>query len=275
MDPILVPTDLSSRSDRAVMRAAHLATLLGANLHVLHVADDDLPPGLADRRAQEAEALLDRMIEGDARLSEMKPKISVMTGDVAPVVARVAAERSVGLVVLGSHRNRGVGELLGEPTLSRILRAVRTPVLVAVGGPEKDYRRVIVGWDGSPASYRAFELTRTIAPDASVELLGAWHEPFIAGPYGMVAVSDSGSKELRGQIADAAETLSTDGHRVTAEVLVGGPGEVLLRQAHDEEADLMAVGRHARSGLTRFLMGDTARNVALYGACDVLVAPPT
>ncbi|CUH27190.1 universal stress protein UspE [Jannaschia seosinensis] len=275
MDTILVTTDLSARSDRAIARAAQLATDLGAELHILHVSDDDLPAALVDRRSHEAETALEHMVAEDDKLSVLKPKISVLRGGAAGVIGRVVAERSIGLVVLGSHRNRGLGEILGEPTLSRILRAIKVPALVAVGRADQTYRSAIVGWDESPASEQAFNLTRKIAPDASVELLGAWHEPFIAGPYGMVEVADSGIQTLQTQVDAAAERLSTDGRRVSGKAMSGGPGDVLLRQAKSENVDLVAIGRHARSGLTRLIMGDTARNVALFGECDVLVAPPS
>ena len=46
MKRILVATDLSSRSELAVMRAAVLAKARNAELTVLNVLDDDQPPVL-------------------------------------------------------------------------------------------------------------------------------------------------------------------------------------------------------------------------------------
>lgn len=46
MKRILVATDLSSRSELAVMRAAALAKARNAELTVLNVLDDDQPPVL-------------------------------------------------------------------------------------------------------------------------------------------------------------------------------------------------------------------------------------
>ncbi|MCI3953055.1 MAG: universal stress protein UspA, partial [Burkholderiales bacterium] len=48
MRMILVGTDLSSRSDRALHRAAFLARQFKARLLLLHVVDDDQPPALVD-----------------------------------------------------------------------------------------------------------------------------------------------------------------------------------------------------------------------------------
>ena len=58
MSRILVATDLSARSDRAVERAFLLAGQAGASLTILHVVDADLPSRIADRQADDARALI-------------------------------------------------------------------------------------------------------------------------------------------------------------------------------------------------------------------------
>ncbi len=276
MDPVLVATDLSARSDRAVTRAAHVAKARGAELHILHVADDDLPAAILQRRSEEAEAVLATMVEGTDALAGLSPKLHVEVGDIAPLVAKTANAAEAGLIVLGSHRGRGLGELLGAPTLTRIMRAVERPILIAVGRPDKAYGKVMVGWDHSSASRKAFDLARDVAPEAAVELLHAWHDPYLAGPYGfdMGAVSSAAGREWADQMRDAVKELQMDGATVTGEAAVGAPAPALLRHAEETSADLIAVGRHARSGVARFLLGETAIRAAMHATCDVLIAPP-
>ena len=48
MKKILVTTDLSARSDRAVLRAIKLAEEFNSKLTILHVIDDQIPRGLID-----------------------------------------------------------------------------------------------------------------------------------------------------------------------------------------------------------------------------------
>ena len=51
---LLVATDLSARSDRAVERTLLLARQMRAGLTILHVVEADRPGGISDRRRDEA-----------------------------------------------------------------------------------------------------------------------------------------------------------------------------------------------------------------------------
>ena len=49
MDRLLLATDFSTRSDRALRRAALIADKSGAAITLLHVIDDDQPKYLIER----------------------------------------------------------------------------------------------------------------------------------------------------------------------------------------------------------------------------------
>jgi nucleotide-binding universal stress UspA family protein len=54
----------------------------------------------------------------------------------------------------------------------------------------------------------------------------------------------------------------------------GLPGEVIVDQASEIDADLIVVGTHRGvGGLTRMLLGSTARYVTQHAGCPVLVVP--
>jgi nucleotide-binding universal stress UspA family protein len=56
----------------------------------------------------------------------------------------------------------------------------------------------------------------------------------------------------------------------------GLPGEVIVDQAREIDADLIVVGTHRGvGGLTRMLLGSTARYVTQHAGCPVLVVPIT
>jgi nucleotide-binding universal stress UspA family protein len=48
MKKILVATDLSSRADRAILRAVKLAKNYKAHLTIVHIIDEDSPKGLLE-----------------------------------------------------------------------------------------------------------------------------------------------------------------------------------------------------------------------------------
>ncbi|WP_179379549.1 universal stress protein [Jannaschia marina] len=275
MTPILVATDLSARSDRAVQRAADLARGLGAELHILHVIDDEIPASFLRRRCEEAEATIRSMVKGSEVLAALDPRIDVEAGHPPRVIASATAERDVGLLVLGTHRSRGLRDLVGVPSLCRVLRAVEVPVLIAVGEPVS-YGTVVVGYDFSPAAATATDLARRLAPDARLRLVHAWQDTMVGARSlrGIEAVTRAEQDSIDRRLAEVVGTLEPGGMEVSADRVTGGPEAALLQAAERPDIDLLALGRHARSGLARFFLGDTAEAMALEAPCDVLIATP-
>ena len=52
---------------------------------------------------------------------------------------------------------------------------------------------------------------------------------------------------------------------------IGPPGEVITNAANEQKADLIVVGTHGRTGLSRFLIGSVAAETIRNASCDVLV----
>ncbi|TFH46457.1 MAG: universal stress protein [Lysobacterales bacterium] len=119
---ILVATDASPASNRAINLAADMAGKYGATLHLLYaVRDMQLPPEL--RKMAEVEKIagarsdvldfVGQKILGDAKTRAMKKctgavKTSLEHGDPATVILRYAKRRQIDLIVIGT---RGLGQV--------------------------------------------------------------------------------------------------------------------------------------------------------------------
>ena len=121
---ILVATDASPASNRAINLAADMAAKYGATLHLLYaVREMQLPPELKKMAEVEKIAgartdVLDfvgKKILGDAETRATKKgasavKSSLEHGDPATVILRYAKRRKVDLIVIGT---RGLGQVQG------------------------------------------------------------------------------------------------------------------------------------------------------------------
>ncbi|SFI21007.1 universal stress protein [Jannaschia pohangensis] len=279
MGPIIAATDLSPRSDIALHRAAQIARATGAPLQIVHILDDEMPAAVLNDQAEVLDHSLRTIVAAMDDVASLSPQIDVEVGHVARLLPKIATDRGASLIVLGSHRGRGLADLFGSPTLSRVMGAVGVPILVAVTEPVMPWKKAIVGWDFSPAAEAAARLAVSLAPDVTLSLLHAWADPGLAGPYafemGGVA-SGQTMQQLKGSLEEASKALghAPDVDGIPHDALVGNPAEVILRQARAERPDVLVIGRHARSGIVRVLMGDTAARAALHAPCDVLIAPP-
>ena len=270
MTPILAATDLSDHSERAVLRAAAIARAEGRPLRVVSIAGGDADASSALTHMDRAQDALDAMLERP-ELAGLDASAVADAGEPAAMVARAARDARAALVVLGSHANRGLGELGRAPTAVRIVRALSCPALVAVAPADRVWRRAVIGWDGSSASSAALALAARLAPEAALTVCQAHHEP-LGGPEAEGRTAEW-ARRARAALDEAMpEALAP--RLAEPELLLGGPVRVLLDLAGEGGADLLAVGRHARSGLMRTILGETSTELMLQAPCDVLVAPP-
>jgi nucleotide-binding universal stress UspA family protein len=132
-------------------------------------------------------------------------------------------------------------------------------------------RTILHPTDFSDYSQGAFEMACALARDYSAELLLVHVVPpaHVFAPDG-IAVSfpveepyDVHARLARLHADDS--DVKTD-HRV----LDGDPTEQILKVARDANADLIVMGTHGSSGLTRLLMGSVAEHVMRKAPCPVL-----
>ncbi|SFF97795.1 Nucleotide-binding universal stress protein, UspA family [Halopelagius inordinatus] len=135
------------------------------------------------------------------------------------------------------------------------------------------YRTILLPTDGNPparaALDRAIELAQTY--DATLRVVSVVN----LGDAGILSPEtvpvDGVRQSLRGRaeqiVGDAVERAREAGVRAESEVVVGVPHVEILDAA--EDADLVVMGTHGRSGLKRALIGSVTERVVR--RCDAPV----
>ncbi len=146
-------------------------------------------------------------------------------------------------------------------------RIERSPRLVSAEPPQEsaDGVTVLVGVDGSPESDAALRAVLDLLPGRLGRLIAAE----------VVDYDAADSDDWRGRQAAArahfADVHTACGQRnVECEVLAGPPAQALLRCAHEQDVDLIAVGRRGR-GLSVRLLGSVADELTRTAPVPVLV----
>lgn len=148
-DRILVPTDGSSETERAVEHAAELAAAHGAELHGVYVVNSatfaGLPmetswEGVGDVLREEGETALDR-VEAIAADHGVAVTSHVLEGSPSRRIVEYAETEDCDLVVMGTHGRGGIDRLLLGSVAEGVVRASSVPVLtVQVGEEDEDGR---------------------------------------------------------------------------------------------------------------------------------------
>jgi universal stress protein A len=81
-------------------------------------------------------------------------------------------------------------------------------------------------------------------------------------------------EDARLQLLGLVSTLAIDPSRVTCAALPGQPAAEIVAHAARSGADLLVVGAHGHSAVSRLMLGSVAEQVVRRAPCPVLVVPP-
>lgn len=278
---ILLATDFSTRSDRALRRATLLARQLGAGLSLVHVVDDDRPAHLVRADAQAARSILEESARTLQDFDGVAAAATVVAGDPSAAILAAADEVEADLIVLGAHRRQLRDVFIGT-TAERTVARSRRPVLIAAGVPASAYARTLIALEMDDPSRSVAERVAGMGLLGSGEVV-ALHA-FDAPARGMMLRAMSHREEVDDYVADegllAAEAfrrflagtgLPAARHRAVP--VKGTPARTIVEAASDARADLIVVGTSQRTGLERFMLGSVAEEVLGNAGRDVLVIP--
>jgi len=135
---ILLPTDGSESSRKAVAKGVELAKRLGARVLAVYVIDTSAFVALPETFMWESvRELLDE--EGQKALEQVRlaaekhgveAKLLVREGSPAKEIVAVAEEENADLIVMGTAGRAGLGRFFLGSVSEKVLRAAQCPVMV-------------------------------------------------------------------------------------------------------------------------------------------------
>lgn len=279
---LLVASDFSKGAEQALNRALRLPLADGAELHLLFVLVEptfDAPL----RKAQAAAASAMRELVSRARELARKSGVAVtISGKVVagrPFEQIVRQSRLLGaeLIVMGRHGRRPVRDLLIGTTADRVVRYGDLPVLLVREAARESYARPLAAVDfGETTRETLATLLRVVGPEVDeVTLVHSYFAPFAGLLADAASVRRSVRKRAAGEAAAMLASLPPWGVPWRTLLLHGDPRSAVLRTAGRRHTDLIALGTHARRGLSRVPIGSVAEWVAAQARCDVLITRPT
>lgn len=275
---ILLATDLSARSDRALDRSSQLAGEWQAKLVVLNVLDPVAMPDQAltwatgSANDEELTQAVHRQLSLD--LSGLNIQTTIQTAHVADASSAIrdtAADIQAGLVVTGVSSREAVGRFLLGSTVERLARTLPQPLLVVRNRPRAPYRRPVVSSDFSDSSRHALQEAVRLFPDRELILYHAYEMP-LSGLADHPSSSSRIRDIKRNEHRDFIEASRLPAHVIARPVIESGAVETsLTHYVRQHDIDLVVVGTHGRSGIMNLLLGSTAAKLLNWLPCDVLL----
>lgn len=278
MKNLLIATDLSPRSDRALYRAINLAVENNYILHVLHVVDEELPDRIARNISKEAkEKILEQIKSFKSRLN-IKVNIEVLIGKHYETILSESEKINATAIILGTPRMNTLKNFFIGSTAERIVRSSNLPVFVVKNASMKKYKRVVVAIDFSVYSRRCLDFALDFFANEDIYLVHSYHIPY----KHIIESSQLTYKAKREQktaflnmvnqeMTHFLEAFEQDTENINIIVKEGPVITRLNNEIKKLKADLLIMGTRGRTGISRAFLGSVAENMLITSNCDLVI----
>ena len=279
---ILFATDLDLSAQAALFCALDLARRYKAALFTVNVMPH-LP--FVEAAEPDPEKIKLEAMKKLAALAEPFEGIPheelIEQGEVPGVLSRLAEEKDIDLIVIGTGARKGLGKFLLGSVAEQVFRTAACPVLTV--GPhvthweiDGNLRHILFATDFGPESAHALPYAVSLAESnkARLTLLHVSSDLRVALPEpepGAMPVLDpseivaTGEKQLRSLIPEGIELW----HEPEYLVQFGEPAETILRIGA-ADVDLIVLGVKRPAALTKHLGAGIAYKIACDACCPVL-----
>jgi nucleotide-binding universal stress UspA family protein len=278
---ILLATDFSPASKKALEYAASLARRYRSALYLTHVITVDGYPlaspeyavsSLQNMRDCARQGFRDLLKSGE--LIELPYKVLIQEGSFWPSIEEAIKTYEIDLLVIGTHGAGAVKKILIGSGAEEIFRKARVPVLTV--GPsvvkeplyEIEFKNILFASDFGRSAEREAGYAVSLAQKhcSRLRLVHVLPHPEAYGKDVLAAKRETSRAELRELVATEAGLHC----KLDFEVAEGEPVEEILRIAGETKADLIIMGAKARSNLAGNVPHSKAYRVVCGARCPVL-----
>lgn len=292
---LLVPLDGSRLAEAALPVVVRLSTVLHASVTLIHVIERNAPHTIhgehhltnEDEACEYLGKTAERFFPPEARVECHVHREE--TRNVARSIVEHVSEFSPDLIVLTTHGEGGLRDLMTGSIAQQVIGRGKTPVLLIRPGEEAEagikFETLLVGMDGNPQHEQVLPVAADLAQvtGARLSLLtvvptmetlsreGAATGRLLPGATAaMLEISvESAEQYLDGHVA----ALAGKGLRVNRLVRRGMAAQQIADAASQLDADLIVIGTHGKAGMGAFWAGSVAPRIPALTHIPLLLVP--
>ena len=278
---ILVATDFSPVSTRALDYAISVARRYESQIYLVHVISPDAYPmtapeitvRLVDRQMLEAKAKSQELLLCD-RFQGVPYEMYIEEGPLWPTLEKMIEKFDVDLVVVGTHGMGAVQKVLIGSGAEQIFRQCSRPVLTVgpaverAAAEDRAFKNILFATDFGMGTDReaAYAYSLGQEHDAMVTILHVVKHVDDYSEDGMSLKREAIRNQLRELVPREAEMWCNTQLRMA----VGEPAHEILRVAQETKAELIVMGAKRRTGLAGHVPGTVAYKIVTGAHCPVL-----
>ncbi len=266
MDRILIPLDGSPQGDSALDAIGPLLQMHQPEVLLLGVMDkEQFNPKLRTHLDFTCNALRSKGVDASIALREGK--------EAAPEILDFARDRGVDLIAMSTHGRGGLARIFVGSVTEEVLRQAEVPLLVCrPGAAVGEWDRIVVALDGSERAEEILPEAARIARalKATVDLVRVALPVVSAGGVGEFPLVFPAENPLP-YLKAVSGRLLAEGVDARAVGLEGRAAFEILKHAKENNAGLICMTTHGRSGVARVLLGSIGEEILRHASCPVLL----
>lgn len=277
-------------SEQSILATEAIGALASVNhLDILHVLDlprltfSMLGPEIAQDMTgialqsmkEEGEHILARTVSLLEPLTDLTPHTRMEEGAPAELIMSVAQEKKADIILMGARGKGHVQEFLLGSVSQRVLTHAGCPVLI-VNSPLTTIKNVLVAVqnDDDVGRLSGFLVKQPFPDETTITVLTV-----VPIPRSLLRGGASASEEKVEQALTSAESfldravaqIPEGSYQVKPLVSLGGPAQTILEESKLLEPDVLMMGVHHPSALTRFVLGSVSHTVIHHSTHPILV----
>lgn len=274
MKKILVPVDFSEYAEYALEVAASMAKRWDAEIVVLHMMGLSEAVFTKDESQEAAEAyyymklarkrfetFLDKPYLKGLKISEVVQNYKIFTE-----ISKVAGEKQIDLIIMGSHGTGGMSEIFVGSNTEKVVRTADIPVLVIKQRTSGFHpKQIVFACD--------YKLENLKTYHKAMQLFKDWGADVYLVHVNQPNFNFKSSKQIQKEVnhfineAHGGELPGNTRQVFVADYTVE---QGVFNYAEEIEADLIAVPTHGRSGLAHFFRGSIGEAIANHAPKPVI-----
>jgi len=276
-EKVLVPTDFSKDARKVIECVGDIPGI--KDLVLLNVVARDPLARVWDPVAEAREAEKRLMAEKSAvkapGINVKVRAVSVLEGEVAGAIQKVAEEEKATLVAMGARGKGRIRSALLGSTSKGVLRFGDTHLLImrykAVEGAEmakycdRVFAKVLFPMDFSQPAEAALSFLKGMIGIGELVLLNVVSKGETDDEI------EAYEADAKSKIQEIAKDLAQSGMKVTSKVIVGHPVDVIQSLAEKEDVSLIAMSSQGAAAIKRGRIGSTAYDIANMAQRPVLI----
>jgi|SRR5579862_1358504 nucleotide-binding universal stress UspA family protein len=282
LNNILFATDFSPAAEAALPYAIGMAKQYGGKVHGLHVRFPATYPIVGPEAMPQVLEAAEEQAKFEAKqlhemLAAVSHEVTIMEGDLWPIINEIVEQQKVDLVVMGTHGRKGVSRALLGSAAEEIFRKASCPVLTV--GPHVSQnterrlamKQILFATDFSAESLAALPFAVSLAQEhqSNLTLLNVTGKAEVGELVHAGQYTESTLRRLQSLLPAGAELWCEPKCRVEQ----GAEAEKIMEVAIALGADLIVLGVRGPQGgvgATTHLLGSIAHDVVVNAQCPVL-----